>query len=1143
MEALKWLRQAHDIEQRVGEDSARSSTFLNLCAVYSLLGKHLEALQCATQALKHLKTVLQRDPDATLSASVPGMEKVDTASMLAIAYHNIAVEQEYLARYDEAVSSYRKALQVAETQCGLKSQLASKIRLALAAADAAASATLDSETSVASIESRCEPEGASEGQRDKGPRGGRELAPPRDRERERDKGEQDMILESLSVESRSEPGSTGRIRVREQREEHGAKNHTRTSTSLVPGQAWALEHGGAGAMKPAGREEACAPKRVPSAGTGGGGKCDAHVNNESSWGSERSPGSASSRERSKRPLSAARLPANDPNSSQEGPHEPRGAVKRHSRKTARPRTAGRERMADGDREELLAMTDPSSSDAGEYEAVADDAGLSDNESHAASRAGNKAWENEEEGGEGASVFGGKSLQAEKGSRQNGRPMSASRPADPLRAVGSSGPARTSRKTARPRTAGRERMRETDREDLLVLSSGSEDGGAYEYLSGGDDEPPRGSALVAGTDVRGERMPTSESGAETDVRGSSMRTQQQGGGKRRANRPLSAGVSFNSPSNVVHMMRPQSAPAVRLDGRRAAPMPIPQDGVDENEDEDDDDEEQDGLFDSDEEEHAPGAPSVGAVCPGWRTRPVDSGQPRPSRPLGRQGAAYNQASAQAQGIHKQAPAKGAPALPQLLHEEEQEQFNSEADEEELDTKGILMQQTEVLTAELEKSKQRERELADRISHLEQTRAPPQAAVRPPLPPTVPVKPVRKTAFGLPEVGLDSLIDEDEPPMRKSGAGTRALPPRPTNNVSRVRARSNLPGTALGGLAVPTPVDAGDDIAELTGFLRKAAQHKVSNSTPSSPAHSTTSSAAAASMADGPLNPVRLPLRDARRAAESGEHASTGRGAPSSGAAWASETQERRTPAGTGQPTAGELSDSSRASSVSRPAALRPLPASRRRRQKAEASRAAQLERVAAQTLQDAWRAHLARARIDRRRALARRRAARASAGAHAQRADRYQSAPREEGPPEGGRLAARHHERHHERAVVPRAQQDIARSRQAPGSAPARPAQQDKRKALAATTLQRVARGRAARRLVEQTLDWSLVGEARSQADAARCRGAKGSGGAAALGDEDSTAPYSDGSVLISRGTGRATPLHSTGVGEESLEGLLQDLGL
>ena len=50
MEALKWLRQAHDIEQRSGGHSgARSSTFLNLCAVYSLLGRHNDALQCAQQ--------------------------------------------------------------------------------------------------------------------------------------------------------------------------------------------------------------------------------------------------------------------------------------------------------------------------------------------------------------------------------------------------------------------------------------------------------------------------------------------------------------------------------------------------------------------------------------------------------------------------------------------------------------------------------------------------------------------------------------------------------------------------------------------------------------------------------------------------------------------------------------------------------------------------------------------------------------------------------------------------------------------------------------------------------------------------------------------------------------------------------------
>ena len=80
--------QAHDIEERIGEVSSRGSTFLNLCAVYSLLGKHLNALNCATEALKYLD-VQSRIPEVRGN----GSERTDRASMLAIAYHNIAVEQ------------------------------------------------------------------------------------------------------------------------------------------------------------------------------------------------------------------------------------------------------------------------------------------------------------------------------------------------------------------------------------------------------------------------------------------------------------------------------------------------------------------------------------------------------------------------------------------------------------------------------------------------------------------------------------------------------------------------------------------------------------------------------------------------------------------------------------------------------------------------------------------------------------------------------------------------------------------------------------------------------------------------------------------------------------------------------------------
>jgi hypothetical protein len=105
-----------------------------------------------------------------------------------------------------------------------------------------------------------------------------------------------------------------------------------------------------------------------------------------------------------------------------------------------------------------------------FQAVADDAGLSDNESQAASRVGKAGggWEGEngEEGGEGAgggggsrsgggSVFGGKSQQGDARRRSRGRPMSASRPPDGREvAAGSLSRTRTSRKTARPRTAGR-----------------------------------------------------------------------------------------------------------------------------------------------------------------------------------------------------------------------------------------------------------------------------------------------------------------------------------------------------------------------------------------------------------------------------------------------------------------------------------------------------------------------------------------------------------------------------------------------------------------------------------------------------------------------------------------------------------------
>ena len=1257
MEALKWLRQAHDIEQRVGEDSSRSSTFLNLCAVYSLLGKHLEALQCATQALKHLKAVLQRNPDASLSASVPGMEKVDTASMLAIAYHNIAVEQEYLFRFDEAVDSYRKALQVAETQCGSKSQLAAKIRLALTAAanaaQAAASTTLDTETSVASLESRNV--GDEYGSlRARGWAGREHEMRPSDKQRQRDrertiererehsKKEQDMTIESLSMESMSESGSGSGVRKTDAREPHRSHDK-RTTLGKLPLTGGERDPSGTAPerTKSSGKSGLA---RLPSAGTsvGAKGQVRAHKpqqgqDKESSWGSDKSPGSASSRdcskerskERSKRPLSAARLPTNDTSTSLEGPEAPRAApAKRHSRKTARPRTAGRDRLPVQDREELLAMTDPSSSDAGEYEALPDDAIFSDNESQAPSRAGNKPWENGEEGGEGASVFGGKSQEGSAAMRHTGRPMSASRPALQSGAVGTWRQTRTSRKTARPRTAGRERMHENDREDLLVLSSADDDGGAYEYLSEGDDESARRSPLG----VRcSERMSVDEytrSGGQGNVRpadprhtdsaGACRMEADGGGGKGRSKRPLSAGVSFKSPSNasnLPHTMRPQSAPAWRPDGRLARAPPAAsgnqatQHALEEDEDEDEDEDEH--IIDSDEEEQLQRVAILAGVQTGAASalRPVDSGQRRLLRPASSNPPPH---AATANGSSK-ANNKSSSAVPQLLGETDDD---DEGDEEELDTKGILMHQTEVLTAELQKSKERERELHDRISRLQETRgsngqetpaskdlsnprlhmpAPPPPADKPPLPPSN-GKLVRKAAFGLPEVGLDALDDQAAPlALDKPGqSGARALPPRSNQSASRPPARSTayvLAGGGGMGAARREAVDDDAEIRELTNSLRIAAHQKRSNSMPSSPAHSTSSSLAGSSvggrqvragggmqdMLAKPPSPMATLAHNSVKmdgwwradASTRGVAAASTRGVggahssddvSSAGMAWSQvpATPSLSSPGSASVPnsTRGEMSDSSRASSLSRPAALRPLPASRRRRQNAEASRAAQLERHAAQALQDAWRAHVARARVQRRRALGRRRASKAKAASQErphQKPSRSASLghhdiakreARSQSRPSGGERAS-------------------GRTRQQSGGAQTRLVQDEKTKRRAALTLQRVLRGWQARRQVFATLDWSVVREAArhprhpasscapSWSAATHMGGRKDKmdreeAGAGMAWCYDSSAYHAsregDESRIPSPGP-RGTPLHSTGVGEESLEGLLQDLGL
>lgn len=67
--------------------------------------------------------------------------KADRIAVLAIAYHNIGVENEFLKRFEQSVLSYRKGVEVAERYLGSKHAIAITLKNSLAAAKKIATST------------------------------------------------------------------------------------------------------------------------------------------------------------------------------------------------------------------------------------------------------------------------------------------------------------------------------------------------------------------------------------------------------------------------------------------------------------------------------------------------------------------------------------------------------------------------------------------------------------------------------------------------------------------------------------------------------------------------------------------------------------------------------------------------------------------------------------------------------------------------------------------------------------------------------------------------------------------------------------------------------------------------------------------
>lgn len=136
--ALAFLQKALRIEETLARVENPADTHLNLCAVLSQLGKHPEALQHGIAALTLLQDELFSDATAASSAA----QKPDRVAVLAICYHNIGVEYEFLKDWEAAAQAYTKGEGGGGGGClGLR-QCAPRLSHRCPAAAAAAAAVL-----------------------------------------------------------------------------------------------------------------------------------------------------------------------------------------------------------------------------------------------------------------------------------------------------------------------------------------------------------------------------------------------------------------------------------------------------------------------------------------------------------------------------------------------------------------------------------------------------------------------------------------------------------------------------------------------------------------------------------------------------------------------------------------------------------------------------------------------------------------------------------------------------------------------------------------------------------------------------------------------------------------------------------------
>ena len=137
--ALQYLQKALKIESKLPSVKNAADTHINACAVLSQLGRHQTALEHAQQALILLQEELLSPPGA--ANETKSAPQADRIAVLAIAYHNVGVEQEFLKKFEHSIMSYRKGVEIAERYLGAKHAICITLKNSLVATKKAIAAS------------------------------------------------------------------------------------------------------------------------------------------------------------------------------------------------------------------------------------------------------------------------------------------------------------------------------------------------------------------------------------------------------------------------------------------------------------------------------------------------------------------------------------------------------------------------------------------------------------------------------------------------------------------------------------------------------------------------------------------------------------------------------------------------------------------------------------------------------------------------------------------------------------------------------------------------------------------------------------------------------------------------------------------